>query len=112
MSNYPKKGDIITLDFDPQSGHEQAKRRPALVISESPFSELGLVVVCPITSTKPRHLFHLKLPVARLKNTTGSVMTEQVKSFDYKARKWSLVEKCPKDFVSLTINTVREFLKP
>ena len=56
MAEYvPRKGDLIALTFDPQSGHEQRGRRPALVVSNDLFNRhTGLCIVCPITNTPPR----------------------------------------------------------
>jgi len=80
MADYiPEKGDFITLTFDPQSGHEQKGRRPALVISNFLFNRAtGLAIVCPITNTERGIPFHL--PVPEDSSLTGFVMVEQVKS--------------------------------
>jgi mRNA interferase MazF len=81
----PKKGDFIAVTFDPQSGHEQMGRRPALVVSNDLFNRhTGLVIVCPITTTYKNFPFHV--PVAGEKNIRGFVMVEQVKSVDFRAR--------------------------
>lgn len=57
----PKQGDFVILSFDPQSGHEQKGRRPALVISNTLFNKhTGLVMVCPITSTFRNFPFHIE----------------------------------------------------
>jgi mRNA interferase MazF len=94
----PEKGDFITLSFDPQSGHEQKGRRPALVISNLLFNKAtGLAIVCPITNTNRNIPFHLPVPSAS--SLTGFVMAEQVKSVDYKARKVKFIEKAPAQFV-------------
>lgn len=78
----PEKGDFITLSFDPQSGHEQKGRRPALVISNFLFNRAtGLAIVCPITNTNRNIPFHL--PVPSSSSLTGFIMIEQVKSVDY-----------------------------
>jgi mRNA interferase MazF len=99
MPSYvPEKGDFITLSFDPQSGHEQKGRRPALVISHFLFNKAtGLAIVCPVTNTNRNIPFHL--PVPGVSSLTGFVMTEQVKSVDYNARKARFVEKAPSQFV-------------
>jgi len=92
MASYiPKKGDLIILTFDPQSGHEQKGRRPALVVSNTLFNQhTGLAIVCPITNTKRDFPFHVA--IAGNKKLTGYVMVEQVKSIDYKSRKVKLIE--------------------
>jgi mRNA interferase MazF len=87
----PKKGDFVIVNFNPQSGHEQQSRRPAIVISADKFNEkLGLAIVCLITNTDRNIPFHIKVDSDKL---TGFVMTEQVKSIDFKARRVQFVEK-------------------
>jgi len=82
----PKQGDLITLSFDPQAGHEQKGRRPALVVSKDLFnSSTGMAIVCPITSTDRGYPFHVPVPEAC--KLTGFVMVEQVKSVDFHARR-------------------------
>ena len=81
----PRKGDFVTLTFDPQSGHEQRGRRPALVVSNDLFNKhTGLCIACPITSTRRDYPFHVAIPEGQ--DVTGSVMVEQVKSIDVRAR--------------------------
>ncbi len=94
----PEKGDLITLSFDPQSGHEQKGRRPALVVSNFLFNKAtGLAIVCPVTNTNRNIPFHL--PVPSSSSLTGFVMVEQVKSVDFNARKAKFVEKATSPFV-------------
>ena len=99
MSAYiPEKGDFNTLSFDPQSGHEQKGRRPALVISNFIFNKAtGLAILCPITNTNRRVPFHL--PVPSSSSLTGFVMVEQVKSVDFNTRKAKFVEKAPMQLI-------------
>ena len=86
-SNTPQSGDLVVLTFDPQAGHEQMGRRPALVISNDTFNRVtGMAIVCPITNTDRGIPFHV--PVPEESNITGFVMVEQVKSVDFKARRW------------------------
>jgi mRNA interferase MazF len=100
MARYiPQKGDFITLSFDPQSGHEQKGRRPALVISNYLFNKhTGLAIVCPVTNTDRKIPFHL--PVPQSSSLTGFVMVDQVKSVDYMARKAKLIEKATDELVT------------
>jgi mRNA interferase MazF len=82
----PQKGDFVAINFDPQSGHEQKGRRPALVVSNTLFNQrTGLAIVCPLTNTDRRFPFHVA--VADDPEMTGFVMVEQVKSIDFLARK-------------------------
>ncbi len=81
----PKKGDFIAVSFDPQSGHEQKGRRPALVVSNTLFNRhTGLAIVCPLTNTDRRFPFHVA--VSDNPRVTGFVMVEQVKSIDFRTR--------------------------
>jgi mRNA interferase MazF len=87
MASYvPQKGDFIVVTFDPQSGHEERGRRPALVVSNTLFNKhTGLAIVCPLTNTDRNFPFHV--PVVNDPNVTGFVMVEQVKSIDFRAQK-------------------------
>ena len=87
MADYvPRKGELITLTFDPQSGHEQRGRRPALVISNDLFNKhTGLCLACPITNTRRDYPFHVAIPDGA--GVSGVVMVEQVKSIDFRSRK-------------------------
>ena len=90
----PRKGDFITLNFDPQSGHKQKGRRPALVISNTVFNRhTGLAIVCPLTSTERRYPFHV--PVSNVAGVSGFIMVEQVKSTDYRAREARHLAEAP-----------------
>lgn len=99
MSAYiPEKGDFVTLSFNPQSGHEQKGRRPALIISNYLFNKAtGLAIVCPITNTNRGIPFHL--PVPSSSSLTGFVMVEQVKSIDFNTRRAKFVEKAPAQLI-------------
>ena len=99
MAKYvPEKGDFIALSFDPQSGHEQKGRRPALVISNDLFNRhTGLAIVCPVTNTNRNIPFHLAVPASS--SLTGFVMVDQVKSIDYVTRKAKFIEKAPDELV-------------
>lgn len=90
----PEQGDLVALDFDPQSGHEQKGRRPALVVSKGAFNKAtGLAICCPITNTDRRVPFHV--PIAGRTSLTGFVMCEQVKSLDYRTRGMKRIERAP-----------------
>ena len=95
MAEYvPRKGDLVALTFDPQSGHEQRGRWPALVVSNDLFNKhTGLCIVCPITNTRRDYPFHVSIPEGH--NVTGFVMVEQVKSIDFRSRKARRVGRAP-----------------
>jgi mRNA interferase MazF len=95
MAGYvPRKGDLIALSLDPQSGHEQRGRRPALVVSNDLFNKhTGLCIGCPITNTRRDYPFHVSIPEGQ--NVTGFVMVEQVKSIDFRSRKARRIGRAP-----------------
>lgn len=96
MKEFPEAGDIIILNFNPQSGIEIQKNRPALVVSNSSFNQkTGLVMVCPITSTQRDFPLHVVLD--QRTTTHGEILCEQLKSLDYKARHWQFAETAPVD---------------
>jgi len=88
------QGDLIWLNFDPQKGHEQRGRRPALVVSNNDANSFldPMAVVCPITSTVRRYPTRVKLDGTEL---TGFVMCEQMRSLDISVRNAEFVEKIP-----------------
>lgn len=90
----PRKGDLIAVTFDPQSGHAQRGRRPALVVSNDLFNKhTGLCIACPVTNTRRDHPFHVTIPDGL--KVTGVVMVEQVKSIDFRAREVTRIDAAP-----------------
>jgi mRNA interferase MazF len=104
----PQKGDLVILTFDPSSGHEQKGRRPALIISNEVFNKaLGLAIACPITNTNRDFPFHIKLEAQNLK---GFIMTEQIKSIDFNARKVKFVEKVDEDTLNQVLGITKSII--
>lgn len=100
----PEAGDIVTMDFDPQIGREQAKRRPALVLTDQRYNRAsGLAIVCPLTSKRKAYPFALPI---RLEQVEGAVLVDQVKSMDWEGRKASFHSKADPALVS----KVRQYL--
>jgi mRNA interferase MazF/mRNA interferase ChpB len=99
MKSYiPEQGDIVWLDFDPSSGHEIMKRRPAFIISKKIFNQhVGLAVVAPITSTIREIKLEVVLP-EKLK-TAGAVLVYQFKTLDVSARQVEFIEKAPRKII-------------
>lgn len=93
VKNYiPDKGDIVFLDFDSQSGREQAGRRPAVVISPKSYNAAaGLAVFCAITSKIKNYPF--EVPLSDNLQTKGVVLADHIKNFDWKARHVLFKEK-------------------
>ncbi|EEG77552.1 type II toxin-antitoxin system PemK/MazF family toxin [Dethiobacter alkaliphilus] len=86
----PCRGDIVWLDFSPQSGHEQAGRRPAVCISPNAYNKkVGLAIFCPITSNQKGYPFEVllpdKLPIK------GVVLADHLKNLDWRSRNTSYI---------------------
>lgn len=109
VENYiPQKGDLVILTFNPQAGHEQKGRRPALIISNEAFNKaLGLAIACPITNTNRDFPFHVKVDS---KNLTGFIMTEQIKSIDYNARKVKFIEKVDEETLNKVLGITKSII--
>jgi mRNA interferase MazF len=104
----PELGDIVALTFDPQSGHEQKGRRPAIIVSNKVFNQhLGLAFACPITNTKRDFPFHIEVDSEQL---TGFIMVEQMKSIDYKSRKIKFIEKAKQETVDEVLSIVESII--
>ncbi|VAW78173.1 Programmed cell death toxin MazF [hydrothermal vent metagenome] len=101
----PDRGDIVFTNFDPSAGHEQAMKRPALVLSPGIFNaKIGLALVAPITSRVRGHGFEV---MVNGKKTTGVVLCQQIKMIDYQARGVSLIEKSHPDVLADVLAKVR-----
>lgn len=105
MAYIPKRGDIVWTDFDPSAGHEQAHKRPAIVLSPEPFNkQIQLALVAPITSTVRGHGFEVKLDGAK---TEGVVLCQQIKTIDYGFRGITFIESAPTGVINEVLAKVR-----
>ncbi|MCX6027281.1 MAG: type II toxin-antitoxin system PemK/MazF family toxin, partial [Chloroflexi bacterium] len=92
----PRPGDVIELEFDPQVEHEQAGRRPALVLSQQRYNDkVGLAVLCPITNESKGYPWEVSIPVGQ--GVTGCVLSDQIKSLDWRDRNGTYVCHLPSD---------------
>lgn len=90
----PDRGDVVWLSFSPHAGHEQAGRRPALIISPRAYNQrVGLAICCPITSQAKGYPFEVSLGMEG--RTRGVVLSDQVKSLDWQARRAEFIERAP-----------------
>ncbi len=81
----PDTGEVVWLEFDPQAGHEQAGHRPALVISPASYNgKTGLMVCCPMSTKIKGHPFEV---VTQVDGVDCAVLSDQVKSLDWKVRR-------------------------
>ena len=98
----PERGHVVWLNFTPQSGREQAGKRPAFVISPGAYNKkVGLALFCPITNQIKGYPFEVLIPDGQ--NTHGVILSDQVKSLDWNARKAKFVER-------MSAKTVEEVL--
>ncbi|KAM3090386.1 type II toxin-antitoxin system PemK/MazF family toxin [Phormidesmis sp. 146-35] len=93
----PNRGDV-KLSFDPQQGHEQAGYRPAIILSPIRYNQLSsLALMCPITNQSKG--FQFEVALLEEMATSGVILTDQVKSFDWRSRRVKFVEKAPNALV-------------
>ena len=105
-----EQGDIVYLNFDPQAGHEQKGRRPALVVSNNLFNRVNhFTMVCPITHTDRGLPFHLRLDDTT--KTDGVVLCDQVRMLDLNSRGATFVEKAPADLVAEAVDLITSFIE-
>ena len=106
----PARGDLVWLEFDPQSGHEQRGRRPALVISPQAYNgRVGLALLCPVTSQVKGYPFEVALP--RGGKVSGVVLADQLKSFDWLARRARRIEAASPEVVEEVLAKVLTLLE-
>ena len=92
----PQRGDAIWITLNPQAGHEQAGRRPAVVLSPGAYNgKVGLAILCPITSQVKGYPFEVPIPDGL--PVRGAVLADQVKSLDWKARQAEWMCTLPSD---------------
>jgi mRNA interferase MazF len=90
----PDRGDVVALTFDPQAGHEQAGRRPAVALSPAIYNgKSGLALFAPITNQIKGYPFEVAIPSGLA--VTGAILADQIKSLDWRARKARLISKLP-----------------
>ena len=83
-SYVPEAGDVVWMQFDPQAGHEQMGKRPALVVSPSRYNaKVGLMLCCPITAKAKGYIFEVEIETERI---SGVVMADHIRSFDWRER--------------------------
>ena len=105
----PARGDAVWITLNPQAGHEQAGRRPALVVSPASYNgKVGLAVLCPITSQVKGYPFEVMIP-SGLK-VGGAVLSDQVKSLDWRMRRAEFICKVPRETVSEVIDKLEALL--
>ena len=105
----PDRGDLVWIDFSPQAGHEQANRRPALCLSPKAYNAtVGLGLFCPVTSRAKGYPFEVTLPPGLA--VSGVILSDHVKSLDWKARRADFADKAPASVVDEVIQKLTTLL--
>jgi len=104
----PSRGDVVWLDFDPQVGHEQAGRRPAVVLSHREYNlKTGLAIVCPMTSRtlKP-------WPFLVQVDEHSAVLADQIKCIDWRGRRAEVKDRLSADVLERVIDIFCRLILP
>jgi mRNA interferase MazF len=111
VNNYfPDRGDVVRLQFNPQAGHEQAGKRPALVLSPIEYNQkTGLALFCPVTSKVKGYPFEVKLPAGL--PVEGVILADQIKSLDWLSRSAQFVCKIPVEIMQEVILKIETLIK-
>lgn len=105
----PERGDLVYAQFNPQAGHEQAGQRPGIVLSPEIFNKAtGFTVICPITNQIKGYPFEVALPSGLA--ISGVVLTDQVKSLNWRARNFQVLEKAPQETIDDCLALIHTFL--
>jgi len=106
----PQRGHIVWLNFTPQSGHEQSGKRPAFVVSPAVYNnKVGLALFCPITSQVKGYPFEVLIPDGH--SMRGVILSDQIKSMDWRARKAKFIEKLPLQTTEEVISKIATLIK-
>ncbi len=104
----PEKGDLIWIDFEPQSGREIMKRRPAIVLTERTYNQLqGVCVLCPVTSTDRRYVYDVPVVIERRESF---IRAAQMHSFDWRSRRAKFIAKAPDEVLEEVRETIAALL--
>ena len=103
MPYVPDRGDIIWLEFDPQKGHEQKGRRPGIVLSKKEYNQKSnLAIICPITSKIKDYPFEVRINSI----IQGVILSDQIRSIDWKSRDASFIEKIPEEILKEILENI------
>ena len=105
----PQCGDVVWITLNPQAGHEQAGRRPAVVLSPQNYNgKIGLAILCPITKIIKGYPFEVLIPEGL--PVVGAILSDQVKSLDWRARNAELICTLPDEIISEIIQKIGTLL--
>lgn len=107
----PERGDLVWLQFNPGAGHEQAGRRPAIVVSHAEYNRrVGLALFCPITSNVKGYPFEVIIPEGL--GVDGAILSDQVRSLDWRVRKAKRIGHLPNDAMNETVGMILALVSP
>ena len=107
----PECGDVVWITLNPQAGREEAGRRPAVVVSRQSYNaKVGLAIFCPVTSQIKGYPFEVLIPAGL--PVTGAILSDQVKSLDWRARKAELICALPARTISEVLEKLATLLAP
>jgi len=107
----PECGDVVWITLNPQAGREEAGRRPAVVVSPQSYnSKVGLAIFCPVTGQVKGYPFEVLIPAGL--PVTGAILSDQVKSLDWRARKAELICALPARTISEVLEKLATLLAP
>ncbi|MCJ7743596.1 MAG: type II toxin-antitoxin system PemK/MazF family toxin [Dehalococcoidales bacterium] len=100
---------MVWITLNPQAGHEQAGRRPAVVLSPENYNgKIGLAILCPITNQIKGYPFEVLLPAGL--PVAGAILSDQVKSLDWRARNAELICTLPAETISEVLQKLGSLL--
>lgn len=109
MAYVPKRGDAIWINFNPQAGHEQAGRRPAIVLSPQSYNgKVGLCLLCPIANQVKGYPFEVLIPAGL--SVTGVVLSDQAKSLDWRVRNVEFIVDLPEAVTNEVLKKLKSLL--
>ena len=111
MNSYtPDRGDMVWINMNPQTGHEQAGRRPAIVLSPFDYNKkVGLALFCPITNQIKGYPFEVAIPKGM--KVTGVILSDQVKSLDWRVRQVEFLGKIHEPVIVETLKKLNTLLR-
>ena len=109
MSYVPERGDAVWINFNPQAGHEQSGRRPAIILSPQSYNgKVGLCLLCPITNKVKGYPFEVTIPTGL--GVSGVVLSDQTKSLDWRVRNAEFITDLPEAVTNEVLKKLKSLL--
>jgi mRNA interferase MazF len=111
LAYVPRRGDAVWINLNPQAGHEQAGRRPAVILSPENYNgKTGLALICPVTSQIKGYPFEVLIPAGL--PVEGAILSDQVKSLDWRVRNVELICHLPVETITEVFQKLGTLLSP